>query len=86
MVIIEPMRLRKTYEESEWLTPPEAERLSGGIATGAAFRDWARQGLIDAVRLPNGRYKISRSAIESMLKTAEPEESLSFGDSLQQAG
>lgn len=80
------MTLRKTNELPDWLTPPEAERLSGGIATGAAFRDWARQGLIDAVRLPNGRYKISRTALESMLKTAEAEESSSFSDSLQQAG
>lgn len=60
-----------------YLTPRQVATAlteAGVTITEDAARRWAREGMIDAIRLPGGQYRIPREAVEAILtnKTAVP--------------
>ncbi|WP_151550477.1 MULTISPECIES: helix-turn-helix domain-containing protein [unclassified Corynebacterium] len=65
------MSVTKWNERSieDWLDPSEVGRVIPGGISPAAVRKWCREGKIPGViQLPNGRWRIPRSAIEEVLE------------------
>ncbi|MGV0395949.1 helix-turn-helix domain-containing protein [Corynebacterium uberis] len=55
---------------TDWYTPGEAAAIIPGASTRAVIA-WAKRGdLPGCLKLPNGRWQISASAIEAMLRGA----------------
>lgn len=62
------MNVSKMHDQIEWLSPKQAADSSGSAASEASFRRWAQRGLIEAIQLPNGHWRISKAAVEELLE------------------
>lgn len=74
------MSMSKEHITVEWFTPAQAAAHSHGIANRITFLRWAREGLIEAIELPNGRWKISRTAVDALLTPATPAGGIPVGE------
>ena len=63
---------RKTYEQQEWISPYRAAQITGGSVHRSTIAAWAEEGLIEAIRLPNGYYRVSRKAVEAFMTPIKP--------------